>query len=578
MRNVMTSTGRMLALLVSATMFAACSAQSGSAPGVPSAPAATHKKGTVVVRIKIPKKRHDGGKGSRYVSPATQSMTLAITGPTAVNETVALTAGSNGCVATVTTTACSLSLTLAAGAYTATISTFDAAGGTGHVLSSAQNVGFTVVAGTNNTVALTLSGAIARFAVLPADVFSTSNVAGGISLYGTAAHALLIEALDASGSAIVGAGAPTYTVAFNTGTFRPTLTQPSAAQPNRFTVQPPTGFQQGTATIGVTASFAGSTTNGCALPAAVCTGSVDVSMSDLVAVSNNNQTVTLYGQFGTAPLATVATASAANAVAFDKTGNLFVATPTTVIEYAYPYTGAGFPLTGSTGGTAIAVDPNSSVVAVAAAGNTQVFTPPFLSAPVTVTQTGETPIAVAFNNSSRLWISYNGTDDEIDEYHSPYNGAHVASISPLGTVTALAFDSGNDMFGYDTTNAAIDEYNSPPTTPNATFANANTTSLAIDPSTNHLFATQCATCNSQASPDQVVQFQSPYSNGSTPAKTITAGVANDTLIVIDGASVLYVINKSSNAIAEFAPDYSLPPVTVTAGITGPSGIAVSPWR
>jgi hypothetical protein len=503
-------------------------------------------------------------------------MTLAISGPTVLNETVALTAGSKGCAGTVTTTECSLSLTLGAGAYTATISTYDAAGGTGHLLSSAQGVGFVVTAGTSNTIALTLSGAIARFLVVPGDVFSSSNVSGGIDLYGSGAHPLLIEALDASGSAIVGAGAPTYTVSVNTGNFNPTLTQPPAAQPNRFTVQPPGNFVAGNTTIGIAASFAGASTDGCALPGAVCTGSANVDMQDLIAVANDNQSVTLYGQFGTAPLKTIAQTSAANAVGFDSSGDLFVATSASVIEYAYPYTGGGFPLTGSTGGTAIAIDPNSNLLAVSAGTGTEIFTPPFLSAPVTVTQSGETANVAAWNGSSRLWVSYSGMDDEIDEYQSPYSGAHIVSISPLGTTTALAFDNANDLFGYDTTNAKIDEYNAPPTTASASFASPNTTSLAIDPNSNRLFVTQCATCNALASPDQVVEFKSPYANTSTPFKTIASGVANDTRVIIDGQSVLFVINQSSNAIAEFAPDYNVPPVTVTTGIAGATGIAVSP--
>jgi hypothetical protein len=53
----MTSTGKMLALVVSASLFAACGGQNAATPGVPSAAPATHKKGTAIVRIKIPKKR-----------------------------------------------------------------------------------------------------------------------------------------------------------------------------------------------------------------------------------------------------------------------------------------------------------------------------------------------------------------------------------------------------------------------------------------------------------------------------------------------------------------------------------------
>lgn len=44
----------------------------------------------------------------QYVSPATQSMTVAISGPTDVNETANLTPTSSGCASTLASTLCTL--------------------------------------------------------------------------------------------------------------------------------------------------------------------------------------------------------------------------------------------------------------------------------------------------------------------------------------------------------------------------------------------------------------------------------------------------------------------------------------
>ena len=52
-------------------------------------------------------------------------MTLAITGPTTVNQTAALTPTSGGCASTLASTQCTLQVALTPGSYTATLSTYD---------------------------------------------------------------------------------------------------------------------------------------------------------------------------------------------------------------------------------------------------------------------------------------------------------------------------------------------------------------------------------------------------------------------------------------------------------------------
>ncbi|MGD1065652.1 MAG: hypothetical protein ABR975_02445, partial [Vulcanimicrobiaceae bacterium] len=161
-------------------------------------------KGTALFRVTIPKKAATSGRsrGPAYVSPATQAMTIAISGPTTVNETAALTPTTNGCASTLASTSCTLQVSLAPGNYTATLSTYDGydAGtqtASGNVLSTGQNLAFTIVAGQANAIALSLSGVPAQIVVTALSALAPATGTNTFDLVGPAAHAFLAQALDA---------------------------------------------------------------------------------------------------------------------------------------------------------------------------------------------------------------------------------------------------------------------------------------------------------------------------------------------------------------------------------------------
>lgn len=206
------------------------------------------------IRITIPKKSASG-RGAQYVSPATTQMTIDIEqGGVAVSgypQTIGLTPTSTGCTSTLANTLCQLSLALAPGAYTATISLLDASNNT---LSSAQSVPFTVVAGTNNTIPIVLGGIPHAIDLTPVDA-PNSIGPSGLSLLGMQSIAVAAYATDADDNIIVGPGAPTMTASVSSVSSGSGIgvTSPSSTTPNTLAISS-TGYGSATLTVVATPS------------------------------------------------------------------------------------------------------------------------------------------------------------------------------------------------------------------------------------------------------------------------------------------------------------------------------------
>lgn len=306
--------------------------------------------GTLSISITIPAKRTGAIRRPHFVSPSTQSMSIAITGPTNVNpppvnftpSSPNCTVGSNGLV-------CQTQVTqLQPGGYTATISTFDQQNATGNVLSTAQTVAFTIKSGITNAVLLTLSGVPRSIVVTPASAVNTIFTGGtSYAIIGTLIHTFTVEALDAGGNAIVGQGAPVFSVAQTSGTFVPVLVQPSTTAPNAIGVAPPPNWPSAftSAALTVSASFAGQATNGCAISGAVCSAQITISPRELMVVSDDSgalSTLHVYNiTSGTPVLVTsLSITGGTNVAKFDPTGNLFAGPnpvhATNPVEFAAP--------------------------------------------------------------------------------------------------------------------------------------------------------------------------------------------------------------------------------------------------
>ena len=101
-----------MSAFLAGTILAACSAAgAGPPPETPDFPLANGvyhgAKGRLVLRIYVPRRKVKMSRSTpRYISSATQAMTIAITGPVRVNKIVALTANATGCSSSLAGTLC----------------------------------------------------------------------------------------------------------------------------------------------------------------------------------------------------------------------------------------------------------------------------------------------------------------------------------------------------------------------------------------------------------------------------------------------------------------------------------------
>ncbi len=555
---------RFLGVLIAAALLAGCAGGSHGSSVLPASPTTNGKgTGTAVFVINVPQQNASSAsrsatsvrtKGVRpqYLSTATQSIVIAISGPTTVNETAGLTVNSSGCTSSLASTICTLTVPgLQAGSYTATLTTYDGYTSgtntaTGNVLSAAQAIAFTITAGQSNTINISLSGVPVSTIVIPAGVITVGNASGGYDLFGQGAHAFVVESLDADGNIIAGAGAPLFSIGAVSGSLSPVTTSPSsgsttsASAPNSFTVTPPTTFASTTASFTVTPTFTGQATDGCTQTGANCapvTVTVDMKyLARALFVTNyNNNTVTEYAPpYTNAPIATISkSVSGPAGLAFDSSGNLFVANYgiATVTEYAPPYTGA--PTTpissGLTHANNLAFDSSDDLFVSDDYGNVTEYASPYTNAPMaTISNSVNTPEGLTFDSSGDLFVAnyWSGTM----EYAYPYTNAPIATISNGASgVDGLAFDSSGDLFV-----------------------------------TNHGAWT-------------VTEYAPPFSNTSAPIATISNGVNGPEGLALDSSGNLFVANNGASTVTEYAPPFSntsAPMATITNSVNGPAGLAI----
>ncbi len=560
----MTSHGlRFLGALAAAALLAGCAGGSRGSSVLPTSPTTNGKgTGTAVFVINVPPQSASAAsrsatsvrtKGVRpqYLSTATQSIVIAISGPTTVNETAGLTVNSSGCTSTLASTICTLTVPgLQAGSYTATLTTYDGYTSgtntaTGNVLSAAQAIAFTITAGQSNTINIALSGVPVSTVVIPAGVITVGNGSGGYDLYGQGAHAFVVESLDADGNIIAGVGAPLFSIGAVSGSLSPVTTSPSsgsttsASAPNSFTVTPPTTFASTTASFAVTPTFTGQATDGCTQTGANCapvTVTVDMKYltQGLFVANNGSNTVKEYAlpyTSNAAPIATISNSvSGPLGLAFDSSGNLFVANHgiATVTEYAPPYTGA----------------PTA-----------------------TISNSVNSPAGLASDSSGDLFVANNG-NNTVTEYALPdtNNAAPKMTISNVTTPTGLAFDSSGDLFVANYGSGKVTEYAPPYTGTPTTVSLSGLTHancLAFD-SSDHLFVSDDW--------GNVKEYAPPYTG--TPIAAISNSVGTPQGLTFDSSGNLFVANWSA-AVTEYAPPYTgAPTATISNAVSNPWGLAI----
>ncbi len=539
-----------LAVALAGSLLAGCGGQAGApaGAGAPIIPTA-HGTGTARFMIAVPKPSASVSRSdahAQYVSPATQSITITLSGPTAYHGTANLTVGSSGCTSTLASTTCTLTVPgLAPGTYTATLTTYDGANGTGNVLSTAQSIAFTVTAEESNTVNLTLSGVPASTAVHPVSSFiSAASGSNSYDLLGQGARTFLVESLDADGNIIVGPGAPTYTVGTVSGTLSGvTVAAPTTSAPNRFSVTPPTAYGSGTAAFTVTPTFAGQATDGCTQTGANCAAvTVSVAMDPLIYVGNGgNNSVTAYDGNGV------------------------------------QQTLSGTPFPNLNNPKGIAYDPSNGFLYVTNAGNNTVTAYDQNGVQQTLSGTFPnlfSPSGIAYNPGNGFLYVANANNNTVTAYNQ--NGAQqtlTGTFPNLNNPQGITYDS-IDGFLYvanyaNNTVTAYDETGAQALTPGNFPALMTPYAIAYDPGNNFLYVGNVVA-------DSVMYYDQngvpPPFTGPFPYLNNPMGIAYD-----PSNGFLLVANNTSNTVTAY--DQNGNPQTLSGtfpNLNGPTSITVVP--
>ena len=150
------------------------------------------------------------------------------------------------------------------------------------------------------------------------------------------------------------------------------------------------------------------------------------------------------------------------ALAFDKSGNLFVANSgnNTLVKINPSGTGSVFATaaTGLDDPVGLAFDTNGNLY-VANHNNTILEFTPSGTGTVFATSGVHNPQGLAFDSSGNLYVA-NGGNNTIEEFNSFGQGSVFTSTNLLSQAIGLAFDSSGNLYAADEGNGSIVEFNS----------------------------------------------------------------------------------------------------------------------
>jgi hypothetical protein len=490
-----------------------------------------------------------------------QVLAINVSGPATITQTVAVGPNASGCSPAPGGTNCQLTLNLPVGTYTGTIGN--------------STIAFTVAAVSNNALNLALNAVPSQLQIVPASAMSAQTAQGSVDLYGAGKHALLVEALDANNNVIVGNAASSFSMSQAGGSLPLSVTQ-SAMSPNLFYVSAPSSSSS-SAILRANANYQGPS-NPCAQAGSACRGTVRVNLRQILGVANSNiNTVALYVNGQTTPLATIQGITNPQALIFDGLGNLFVASqPGSVNVYAPPYNQA--PTTIASGVNrpqALALDARGNLFVANGSGSNTVtlYSPPYAGRPSQIISANvDDPVSLALDSNADLFV-LNAAANTVTEYAPPYTGAPTTISKGLFAPNSLALDSHGNLFvaNLNSTPNSVVEY-APPfsnqSAPVATISNGvnEQGTIGLSPSANLFVPNQGA--------NTVTEYVAPYTGQPT---TIVGGQSQPIALAIDSLGNLYVANYGNNTVTEYQPPYVAGSWTTYAtGISAPLSLALSP--
>jgi len=487
---------RSLACCFALALASGCGGGAGPAAPV-GAPSSHDATGTVQLILGVPQSAASARlRRPKYLSPATQSVTIDVTpqgSSTPVSgypQTVSLTTTATGCSSTLASVQCTLTLTLSAGAYDTTLTTYDGSGGTGNVLSAAQSVPFSVIAGTVNTVSISLGG-IAASAALIVNTPATmpgDNVNGYTLTAGKIANVTVLG-VDADNNYILGAGAPAVTLTSSNAS-EYTVTAAGSSAPNTFSVANVSAYAAGARLIATVtpAAQSGGTPNTAIVRV--------VSQPPQIYLEMSTEYVAGYTQTGLADVAAYSSAANPSAAVYDgHNGMLYVtnggnstvaafapsigASPTLGSPTAYPFPGLNEP-------EGIIFDPNNDFLYVTSEGGNTVTA--YSESGVQQTLSGtfpnlNEPHGIAFDPVNRLiYVACVGSTvlayDENGNQQT-LGGSFPGVSGPVG----IAYDADNGLLyvvNFNGTNITVYDPNGNAQSPTSFAEAPHATGIAYD--------------------------------------------------------------------------------------------------
>jgi hypothetical protein len=516
------------------------------------APLAHTGKGTAAFTIKVPygAKHAAGARGPRYISPATESLGISITGtngtpnPTNIPAYVNLTPTSAGCSSSLASTICTLALPLPAGTYDASLSTYDQTGGAGNLLSQAQNVAFTVVTGTANTIPLTLGGIPKSVILTPFAPGYLRGGTGGLTLYGPGAQKLVVEALDADNNIIAGAGAPTLAVTPSVNGAL-TVTGPTTAVTNVVTLQAPTSGS----------------------PAVVTPRTLLLAVTATPTSQSGAAQFTANIPLRIAHSALYVSLELANAVDVFYDGNVNGASPNFQITMDIDEPN---DVAVDAAGTVYVTNGASSTVTEYPAGST--------SPSVTISNGLNEPYGLAVDTAGTVYVANFNANATVTEYPAGSTSSSSPSVTisnGLNYPAGVAVDAARTLYVANSQGSNVTEYpagSSSSSSPSVTIGNelSSPAGVAVD-AAGTLYVADFSNNN-------VTEFPAGSTSSTSPSGTISNEIHSPHGAAVDAAATVYVANNYNSTVTEYpagSSSSSAPSVSIS-NVPGPQGVFAVP--
>ena len=178
-------------------------------------------------------------------------------------------------------------------------------------------------------------------------------------------------------------------------------------------------------------------------------------------------------------------------VVLDASGDLFVTSQSSVMEFAPPYTGGPTLISNGVNGPVALLLDGAGDLFVANYGNntTEEFAPPYTGAPTTTITSARgmnNPYALALDGAGNLFVANvsGGTGGTVTEYAAPYTGTPMTTISSgVNGPYALTLDGAGNLFVGNASGHTVTEYAPPYTAaPTATITGVgDPTALLLTP-------------------------------------------------------------------------------------------------